>query len=462
MLFLFAILLVISIFIFQRGHDKHLSRWCAAIPLFFGSGCLGTSFYDWAFVFNRSFFIFFRSCASICFMLSQQFAPYIFLVYAFVQSGLFYNIKTEQKAKILLCIPPIFMLFLFPILPYYKPSFFVLSIWVTPYILIANFLLSYNCYKETNKQVKLQKFLNCLILIPTTSFWLVTSNLIRIVHLEGYWRDNTILIAFAVIIFLIASLKCGIMGIRIRLEQNSFDQSFKMISKGTLPIIHTLKNELVKIDLSIDNINEELLSESFEKSFVTRQLQYMCKSTEFLKQYVNQIKTYIKDDSLHEKAVDLRLLIEQSLARAKPILLKKQAQYINRCPEDLSIVCDALRISDVLDNLLSNAADALMTEGKIIVETQRLRRHMCVTIQDNGVGISNANLEHVLEPFYTTKRNASHFGIGLSYCMDVMQRHQGKLTVKSALGVGTTVSLYFPASKIDTQNRSDKKEVSHE
>jgi len=82
---------------------------------------------------------------------------------------------------------------------------------------------------------------------------------------------------------------------------------------------------------------------------------------------------------------------------------------------------------------------------------------LCITVADNGCGISKDNLEHVFEPFFTTKKEGKGTGLGLAMVYGAMQNHGGAIEIESEEGVGTQMKLYFPLSESSTT--ADKTEA---
>ena len=70
-----------------------------------------------------------------------------------------------------------------------------------------------------------------------------------------------------------------------------------------------------------------------------------------------------------------------------------------------------------------------------------------LSISDNGTGISPENLDKLFTPFFTTKPVGEGYGLGLSFIQDIVKRHNGKVSVESELGKGTTFHISFPVIK---------------
>ncbi|MBL4614566.1 MAG: HAMP domain-containing protein [Magnetovibrio sp.] len=96
----------------------------------------------------------------------------------------------------------------------------------------------------------------------------------------------------------------------------------------------------------------------------------------------------------------------------------------------------------VLINLLVNAADAVQPdEGEIVVTTHHINSEIMLAISDNGSGMNAEQLDHVFEPFFTTKAKGKGTGLGLSVCKQIVDEHNGQITISSSVGKGTTVSI---------------------
>jgi len=103
-------------------------------------------------------------------------------------------------------------------------------------------------------------------------------------------------------------------------------------------------------------------------------------------------------------------------------------------------------LSQVFVNLLVDAAQAIEGQGIIVVSTRREDNWAVVEIADNGSGIAPENLERIFEAFYTTKEVGKGTGLGLSICHDILQKHQGTISVTSNVGEGTCFTIKLPIS----------------
>ena len=113
-----------------------------------------------------------------------------------------------------------------------------------------------------------------------------------------------------------------------------------------------------------------------------------------------------------------------------------------------SIYGSQTEIQQVLLNLINNALYALEKEGgKIDISTRSAARHVLVSVEDDGPGIPEANLDRIFDPFFTTKPVGEGNGLGLSICFGIIQRMGGEIEVTSTVDVGTRFEIRFPLKK---------------
>ncbi|KAB2889947.1 MAG: response regulator [Desulfobulbaceae bacterium] len=131
-------------------------------------------------------------------------------------------------------------------------------------------------------------------------------------------------------------------------------------------------------------------------------------------------------------------------------------------PDLLNISCSTIHIKKCVMNLVTNAAEAIMDKGEIVVSTRNeycegalpgfpemeKGEYAVLTVGDTGMGIPEESLERIFEPFYSRKVvGRSGTGLGLALAWSTVRDHQGAITVESGAG-GTIFELYFPANRL--------------
>ena len=130
---------------------------------------------------------------------------------------------------------------------------------------------------------------------------------------------------------------------------------------------------------------------------------------------------------------------QQALAKGVEIALHKDPTL----PE---VEHDSDQIHQVLLNLMLNAVQAIDANGKITVTLRTQGNAAIVEVADNGRGIAPDHLPNIFRPFYTTKGDGT--GLGLSLARRIVEDHQGRIDVTSALGKGTTFAVVLPVQRL--------------
>lgn len=112
------------------------------------------------------------------------------------------------------------------------------------------------------------------------------------------------------------------------------------------------------------------------------------------------------------------------------------------------------QIEQVLLNLIINARDAMPEGGKLVIAVfSDNDRRACVSVADTGVGIEPNDLDHIFEPFFSTKPRGKGTGLGLSIAREIIRQHNGALDVASEPGKGTTFKISLPAASAEREIR---------
>jgi len=172
---------------------------------------------------------------------------------------------------------------------------------------------------------------------------------------------------------------------------------------------------------------------------------------------VHGLLDYARPRPLKLSMVNLHRLTGETLKFLEHQPLFRHIQLQNCIPLDLpSITADPNQLSQILMNLLLNAAQATPSGGTIAVLAEKIRfaEMIELRVRDTGCGIPADILPHVFEPFFTTKRGKGT-GLGLSITQNYVRSHGGDIQVESVPDSGTTVRINLPiqqAGKTVPQN----------
>jgi signal transduction histidine kinase len=98
----------------------------------------------------------------------------------------------------------------------------------------------------------------------------------------------------------------------------------------------------------------------------------------------------------------------------------------------------------VFINIIKNALQAMPQGGRLEVNCSLHDCQMELSFQDNGAGLTSEEMDHIFQPFYSTKEGAQGLGLGLPICQKILARYDGRLAVESQRGKGTNVRVLLP------------------
>jgi len=171
-----------------------------------------------------------------------------------------------------------------------------------------------------------------------------------------------------------------------------------------------------------------------------------------IKRIVGELKEFSrKEDSSSMTPVRLNDTVENALTLVSNLIKKSTRRLAVEFDPNLpEITGRSQQLEQVMINLVINACQALPDKEKairVITSYNRNTNRVEIIVRDEGVGIGSKNLQHVTDPFFTTKRDIGGTGLGLSISSKIVNEHKGTLEFQSGLGKGTIVKLTFPAAE---------------
>lgn len=227
----------------------------------------------------------------------------------------------------------------------------------------------------------------------------------------------------------------------LRLKQ-SIDQQENFISCLT----HDLRTPLIACDRMVDLVQQGVFGEI--PPSVKEALAGVSSSNQNLLQMLNNLlEVYcyeMGEKTLSFIAVDVQALVTEVVTELNPLALEKQLKLTCDWQTEVrELSCDPMELRRVFTNLISNAIKFTDT-GSVTVSGTSDPKTLLIEIQDTGVGIAEADQAQIFERFKQTKHNRSGHGLGLHLCQQVMQAHDGALSVRSQPGQGSTFTIALP------------------
>lgn len=459
MLVLLIFLWIITIILIITDSKSESTRWLSAMTFFSGLGGLSVVIIENVIPYfkaditkNPIIIDILQLLSGLSSSFSHYLSPYALLVFCIVYSNCFKEIWKIQKIKFLsmLLLPVVLMYIFYPVYPVLKTSYPILSIWVTPYVLIGNCLLIFTYLKAKGTRNKQQILLTCILLVPATLMSLVTNYLLPAFKIDDVYNYNVLIIALQFFVFLFFAVKQGALGVKLTFEKLSMDRSFRALTSGTAILNHTIKNEVMKLSMCMNNIQYSTLNAMHnmpEIAEINENIKIANNSIDFLTVMTNKIQKQVKDIVLEESQNSLGGIIDKALNMVIPFTKERNTNIVKNFNNDLFLLCDSVHLQETFSNILNNAIEAIGSNGEVTIDVYENKKFITVAIKDNGPGISKENLPRVVDPFFSTKNHTQNFGLGLSYCYSVMQQHGGRLDIQSEEGMGTSVLLDFPVKR---------------
>lgn len=174
----------------------------------------------------------------------------------------------------------------------------------------------------------------------------------------------------------------------------------------------------------------------------------------------------VRPERIEFKSVDLGTIVESVVEKLRSLASRKQLEVTVRMSERRAVWGNGSALEQIVSNILKNAIRFTPHRGRIAITIQSLgSSEIELSIQDSGSGIPRKDLFHVFEPFYRadssrTRARGEGSGLGLTIVSELVKLHNGKITVRSAEGRGTSVLVLLPAAADARQGEPLKDEVS--
>ena len=225
---------------------------------------------------------------------------------------------------------------------------------------------------------------------------------------------------------------------------------------------HEINQPLNNISLALDNVFHEIsLKDSLHDTYLQHKSKKIFDNILKIKNIIEHIREFARSDPNYAiQTLDINETIQNAVSILNTEFDERRIDLVLDLDYDIgSYSTDTLKLEQVLMNLLINAKDALEEKEnqspesftKVIkIKTYQSGNMLCIEITDNGIGIRSAELDKVMNPFYTTKDPGKGTGLGLSISYGIISEMNGKIEVESKYGMGTTFRILLPVPDVST------------
>jgi PAS domain S-box-containing protein len=214
--------------------------------------------------------------------------------------------------------------------------------------------------------------------------------------------------------------------------------SEKMAALGEVAakVAHEIRNPLVSVGGFAKRLEKKLEGNLKEYAGI------IVKEVERLEGILREILGFVKEVRLARENIDLNSLVDDVIILMESEIIERGISLFRDFGPPTEVFIDPNRVKEALLNIISNAVQSLAGQGAVYVRTYTDEGYAVVEIEDTGRGIPEKDIPFVFNPFYTTK--ASGTGLGLAITHRIVQEHNGKIDLETAVDKGSKFRVYIP------------------
>jgi PAS domain S-box-containing protein len=241
-------------------------------------------------------------------------------------------------------------------------------------------------------------------------------------------------------------------------------QSHRMEAIGRLAggIVHDFNNMLQVVSGYSEILQRRLTRQSALRQYV-QEIKNVAEQGAVL---TRQLMLMSRKPVLQSQVLDFKAIIS-NIAPILQRILGEDIEVITAVPPELGhVTADPGQLEQVILNLAVNARDAMPQGGRLTIEATNVKldvvqvrelgggapgQYIKLAVSDTGTGMDAETQTHIFEPFFTTKAPGKGTGLGLVIVYGIVNQHGGSMQVESALGVGTTITIYLPQVEVPAE-----------
>lgn len=222
---------------------------------------------------------------------------------------------------------------------------------------------------------------------------------------------------------------------RMREELERQDQ-MKAIATLAAGMAHEIKNPLTTIRTFADFLPSKYDDPTFRAKFQ----RIVVDEVDRVNNIVKQLLEFSRPSDLDLRKVCIKDILDETATLLSNNLLNSNIS-VHKELSEIFLIADKNQLKQVFLNIFINAIQAMPNGGSLTIQATESQGAVKVDVSDTGAGISKNLLSRIFDPFFTTKENGT--GLGLSIVHGIVEKHGGKVEIKSEVGKGTTVSVFL-------------------
>jgi signal transduction histidine kinase len=285
------------------------------------------------------------------------------------------------------------------------------------------------------------------ILVPArTGLQLMDLEKMRGLDLLVWWLAFGLTLGFSVYFLAMVLRQVRSRDRELQRLNEQLGQSEKLASIGTLAagVAHEINNPVGVIRNKAQILRYRIQDEE-EREALLAELDTIEKHTKRVAAITEGLLTFSKETPFALQPIDLNALVREGLELVRvPFQDAEVILEEDLAPAPVMVHGSANHLLQVLVNILINARDASRPGDRVVIGTREADGQACVSVRDQGVGIQDADRSKIFDPFFTTKDVDRGTGLGLAISHGIVEKHQGRIAVKSQPGGGSTFEVLLP------------------
>lgn len=215
----------------------------------------------------------------------------------------------------------------------------------------------------------------------------------------------------------------------------------------TASIAHEINQPLAATTASADACRNWLVRDRPDVDRAIQALERISRETRRASDVIERVRRLSKNEITQKEIVNLNDIVAETVALSKALLEHHDIELTwNRADELLIVEADRVQMMQVIGNLFLNAIEALQTriaaDRFVTIKTYKQNSKAYVRMTDTGIGLSDSDLKHIFDAFWTKREGGT--GLGLTLCRAIIEAHKGLITASANPHGGAIFELILP------------------